>query len=74
MNTLLSRTVTALRQIDQAHTLIVGGGGWNSIAGLKTLAIPEGEMNVIATFHYYEPYLFTHQGAEWGGPEVGTLV
>lgn len=72
-NALLSRTVTALRQIDQTHTLIVGGDSWNSIAGLKTLAIPEGETNVIATFHYYEPYLFTHQGAEWSGPEVGTL-
>jgi len=72
-NTLLSRTVTALRQIDPVHTLIVGGDSWNSIAGLKTLAVPEGETNLIATFHYYEPYLFTHQGAEWGGPEVGTL-
>jgi endoglucanase len=72
-NALLARTITAIREVDKRHTLIAGGDGWNSIAGLRSLAIPEGEKNLIATFHYYEPYLFTHQGAEWGGPEIGTL-
>ena len=25
----------------------------------------EDDRNLIATFHYYEPFEFTHQGAEW---------
>lgn len=72
-NDLLARTVEAVREIDGYHTLVVGGAEWNSISGLTYLVLPEGEENVIATFHYYEPFLFTHQGAEWGGQEVGTL-
>lgn len=72
-NTLLARTIEAVRQIDDVHTLIVGGAEWNSISGLTYLMLPENGENIIATFHYYEPYLFTHQGAEWGGPEVSTI-
>ena len=72
-NDLLAMTVEAVREIDGYHTLVVGGAEWNSISGLTYLVLPEGEENVIATFHYYEPFLFTHQGAEWGGQEVGTL-
>ncbi len=73
-NALLARTITAIREADGGrHTLIVGGADWNSIAGLRYLVLPDGEDNVIATFHYYEPFLFTHQGAEWVGPEYGTL-
>ena len=73
-NALLARTITAIREADGGrHTLIVGGADWNSIASLRYLVLPNGEDNVIATFHYYEPFLFTHQGAEWVGPEYGTL-
>jgi endoglucanase len=72
-NDLLARTITAIRAIDTVHTLIVGSGEWNSIANLRYLILPEDEHNVIATFHYYDPFLFTHQGAEWVGPEIGTV-
>ena len=71
-NELLARTVTAVREIDTRHTLIVGGADWNSIDGLTFLALPPEEDNLIVTFHYYEPFLFTHQGANWVGPEIGT--
>ena len=72
-NDLLARTIKVIREIDAAHSLIVGSGEWNSIANLRTLVLPEGEHNIIATVHYYDPFLFTHQGAEWVGPEIGTL-
>jgi endoglucanase len=29
------------------------------------LNIPDDEQNVIVTVHYYNPFHFTHQGAEW---------
>jgi endoglucanase len=72
-NTLLARTIAAIRAVDDHHTLVVGGADWGSINGLTYLSIPEGETNVIGTFHLYDPMLFTHQGAEWVGPEYGTL-
>ena len=30
------------------------------------------DTNIIYTFHLYEPYVFTHQGASWAGPALGT--
>ncbi|WP_035684363.1 glycoside hydrolase family 5 protein [Bradyrhizobium sp. Cp5.3] len=29
------------------------------------LALPDGDRNLIVTFHYYAPIRFTHQGAPW---------
>ena len=72
-NLLLERTVEVVRAVDDHHTLVLAGGDWGGISSLRTLVIPEGESNVIATFHYYDPFLFTHQGAEWVGPEIGTV-
>lgn len=72
-NTLMADTVAMIRARDTRHTLILTGAEWGGIAGLRQMQIPGDGKNLIITFHYYDPYLFTHQGAEWGGPEVGTL-
>lgn len=58
--------VTAVRAIVPSHTLIIGGAGWNSISGLNKLGKLPDE-NIIYTFHFYDPFLFTHQGATWAG-------
>jgi hypothetical protein len=46
--------------------LIVSGACGAMIAGLETLDPSSvGDENVIYTFHFYEPYVFSHQGAPW---------
>ncbi|MDR0708184.1 MAG: glycoside hydrolase family 5 protein [Treponema sp.] len=61
------KTIAAIRSKDTAHTIIVGGTGYNSIGALS--AIPEyRDDNLIYTFHFYDPYLFSHQGETWGSP------
>jgi endoglucanase len=73
-NVILSQTVSAIRKIEAGrHTLIFGGAEWGGIDGLATLRIPNGETNFVATFHFYDPFLFTHQGAEWADAWAGTL-
>ena len=44
--------------------VIVGPGRWNTVGGLPSLRLPEGE-DLIVTVHYYSPFRFTHQGAFW---------
>lgn len=46
-------------------TLILGGGLQNSVEGLRTIDTRPfaGDAAVVYTFHYYDPYQFTHQGA-----------
>ena len=45
-------------------TLIATGACGGMVAGLETLH-PSSDPNVIHTFHFYEPYVFSHQGAPW---------
>lgn len=37
---------------------------WNNIGFVGTLHLPN-DPNLIVTFHDYDPFQFTHQGAEW---------
>jgi endoglucanase len=71
-NTLLPRVVAAARAGAPAHTFIVAGTGWGSLDGLLALD-PVADDNVLYNFHYYEPFVFTHQGADWTWDAVRSL-
>jgi len=64
--------VTAIRKIDKRRTLIVGASNYNSIYELSRF-VRLADENIIYTFHFYEPFLFTHQGAEWIGAASATI-
>ncbi|MBX3620570.1 MAG: glycoside hydrolase family 5 protein [Rhizobacter sp.] len=74
-NEALAAVLPVIRASNPQRTLIVGGAQWNSRTMLDTLALPDDDLNLIATFHYYEPMEVTHQGAEWvsgAGAWLGT--
>ena len=52
--------------------VVVGPTHWNSLNDLPLLKLPS-DPNLLVTFHYYEPFHFTHQGATWVGPEIQKL-
>jgi endoglucanase len=60
------KMIRAIREATAGHSIIVGGEGWNSIAGLIQLT-PYNFEHIIYNFHFYDPFLFTHQGASWAG-------
>jgi endoglucanase len=64
-NDYLKEGLAVVRATNPTRVVVVGGGRWNSIDGLQTLVLPEGDRNLIATVHYYTPMEFTHQGAPW---------
>lgn len=53
-----------IRAIDSDRTVIVGGTDWNSPKTLSKLPV-YNDKNIIYTFHFYDPMLFTHQGTPW---------
>jgi len=57
--------IDTIRQTNPNRTVIIGTAGWGGISALDDLEIPEEEQNLIVTIHFYEPFQFTHQGAEW---------
>jgi endoglucanase len=66
------KAIEAIRRIDQKHSIIVGGTDYNSIKKLST--IPKyTDNNLIYTFHFYDPHVFTHQGATWGEPSMAPI-
>jgi endoglucanase len=56
--------LAAVRDIDPLRPVVMGGTDMSSVPGLLALDPPRDE-HLIATFHYYEPFRFTHQGAPW---------
>ena len=63
-NDYLDQLVDSIRAIDPARTLMIGTASWGGIAALDDLVLP-ADSNIIVTVHYYNPFQFTHQGAEW---------
>lgn len=63
-NALAHRTITEIRKHAPETKIVIGGIQWNSVHTLELLDQPFDE-NIVYTFHFYEPFLFTHQRAAW---------
>lgn len=67
-NDYLAEAIKVIRKSNPDRVLIAGPGNWNNISALENFKLPEDDKNIIVTFHYYNPFWFTHQGAEWVDP------
>ncbi|HPR31669.1 MAG TPA: cellulase family glycosylhydrolase [Prolixibacteraceae bacterium] len=65
-NAIQKKAVEAIRRVDTVHTIIVGPANWNNYNNLSLMPVYDDE-KLIYTFHFYDPFLFTHQGAGWSG-------
>jgi len=59
-----SRLAMAIREGAASHTIIVAGANWSADNELLFLE-PLHDSNIIYNFHFYDPHIFTHQGATW---------
>lgn len=64
-NQYLAECLTIIRETNPDRAVVIGTANWGGVGDMYKLVIPEGEDNLILTIHYYEPFHFTHQGAEW---------
>jgi endoglucanase len=60
-----AKLAAAIREGAPQSTMIATGARWSNDDELVFLE-PLRDSNVIYNFHFYEPHLFTHQGATWG--------
>lgn len=63
------RLLAAIRAVAPEHTLIATGALWSSLYTLLELQ-PLNDPNIVYDFHFYEPFVFTHQGAGWTSRDV----
>lgn len=59
-----AKLATAIRDGAPRHTIMATGAHWSDDDDLVFLE-PLRDPNVIYAFHFYEPHVFTHQGATW---------
>lgn len=71
LNPLMSRAIQLVRARNPTRLLFVDCYFWANAEYLQQLELPE-DPNVVASFHMYQPILFTHQGADWMAPEFQT--
>jgi endoglucanase len=63
-NQYIAETLTIVRQSNPTRDVIIGPVNLNAYDQVSTLEFPRDD-HLIVTFHYYLPFEFTHQGAEW---------
>jgi len=66
-NDLLSRALRVIRQRNPERIVFAGPTEWNSANALPRLVLPPDRFLAL-TVHHYEPFEFTHQGADWVSP------
>ncbi len=55
-----------IRRVAPRLTVVVTGACGSQIAGLEALDVRAlRDPSLLFTFHFYEPYMFSHQGARW---------
>ncbi|MFA5257047.1 MAG: glycoside hydrolase family 5 protein [Opitutales bacterium] len=64
-NKLIKSVLDVIRVTNPDRFLVFGPVNYNGVRQLESLELPEDDRHIIAMFHYYLPYTFTHQGAHW---------
>lgn len=72
-NEYLSAGLKTVRESNPVRDVVIGPVNWNAYDWISTLDVPDDE-HLIVTFHYYLPFEFTHQGAEWIGDESNAWI
>ena len=66
-NKLVEKAVKDIRKEEPGRTIVIGSNRWQSVSTFDQLRIPEGDRNIILSFHFYTPMLITHYKASWTG-------
>jgi endoglucanase len=65
-NALFANLLSIVRETNSTRVVVVGPTNWNSLRELPNLKLPD-DPDLLVTYHYYDPFQFTHQGASWAG-------
>jgi endoglucanase len=71
LRSVLDPALREVRLTNPTRPVVIGGESWSGIDSLATLPLPD-DAYLVATFHYYDPFAFTHQGAPWITPALPT--
>jgi len=64
-NKLVTRAIAEVRKLEPERVIVMGSNNWQQPGTFPDLAVPEGDPNLILSFHYYVPMPVTHYKAPW---------
>ncbi len=64
-NRLVAKAVRIVRENEPHRKIVIGSNRWQSASTFDQLRIPEGDRDIILSFHFYTPMLITHYKASW---------
>ncbi|MHA8091180.1 cellulase family glycosylhydrolase [Aquirufa regiilacus] len=65
-NTYFAEALAEIRKTNPYRKVLLGTASYGGPAGVRDLNPPK-DPNLILSVHYYSPFNFTHQGADWAG-------
>ncbi|MFZ4581937.1 MAG: glycoside hydrolase family 5 protein [Paludibacter sp.] len=64
-NKLLSKLIANIRISEPERVLVIGSNRWQDVDTMDKLVVPENDKNLMLSFHFYKPHLFTHYRTPW---------
>jgi endoglucanase len=64
-NRLVAKATAIVRENEPHRKIVIGSNRWQSTSTFDQLRIPEGDRDIILSFHLYTPMLITHYKASW---------
>lgn len=68
-NTFFADALKKIRESNPERFVLMGTADYGGLSGVPHLELPDDE-NLILSVHYYNPFQFTHQGADWTGDDA----
>ncbi|GHB78610.1 cellulase family glycosylhydrolase [Persicitalea jodogahamensis] len=72
-NTYFAEALGKIRQTNPTRAVVMGMALYGGLAGVPYLKLPD-DPRLIVSVHYYNPFRFTHQGAEWVGGDAAAWL
>jgi len=72
LNEMTRDVLKIIRETNPTRLVFANCYFWANAERLAELELPADDPNVVAEFHMYQPFLFTHQGASWVDPWAHT--
>lgn len=72
-NTMFSDALDVIRVTNPNRVVLMGTADFGGLSGVQHIVLPDDE-NIILSVHYYSPFEFTHQGAEWVGSHTNAWL
>ncbi len=66
-NILVDKALAVVRENEPERKVVIGSNRWQSVSTFDDLRVPEGDKNIILSFHFYIPFIVTHYQASWTG-------